>query len=122
MGWRMDLSDSATRVKLAAAGVCFLLALIVGFQIGGGGSPLPDGVQFVCVETGDTFWLDRSEIACIPAQNPDTARRTLLPCIKSEDGVLRVGEHYREVLAGLAEVNAHVDTDTLGVRDEPLAK
>ena len=118
----MDLSDQATRVKLVAAGVCVLLALVVGFQLGGGGSPLPAGVRFVCVETGASFWLDRGDVAFIPAENPDTGRRTLLPCIEGDDGTLQVGQHYRQTLDGLADVKVCVDSETLGVRDEPLAK
>lgn len=96
-------------VFLAVAGglICYQLR---------GGASLPDEVNFVCAASGRTFDLDRNTIAMIPAKNPKTGERTLLPCYREEDGVLRVSPRYREQLLELGETNQYVDVESLAVQ------
>jgi len=81
-----------------------------------GGPDLPRSCVFVCVATGKTFNLKIDDVAMIPAKNPETGARTLLPCGMGEDGVLRVDAHYRGALVNLlGGVNRHVNMTTLEV-------
>ena len=79
-------------------------------------------MRFVCVETGELFRLDRDRVVRLPAENPDTGRRTLLPCVQRDDGEFHVSDHYRGSLTKLADANHYVDAETLRVCHEPLAK
>lgn len=81
---------------------------------------LPTQVSFVCVKTGERFVLDRRAPECriIPAENPKTHERTLLPC-SEVDGKWVVIDHYRGAVANLAGDNHYVDPQTLEVRSAP---
>lgn len=72
---------------------------------------------YVCVESGRLFSLSTDEAGMVPARNPQTGDYTLLPCARTRDGRLRVGERYRPVLVEqLADTNRRVDPATLTVR------
>ncbi|MCB9849106.1 MAG: hypothetical protein H6817_00205 [Phycisphaerales bacterium] len=85
------------------------------------GAPGPETeFTMVCVATGEVFTLDVDEVGMVPARNPKTGERTLVPCVRDDDGTLHVAERYAGALTGeLAEVNRVVDVDTLRVRSGP---
>ena len=104
--------------KLTLAALVFVIAgALLIYNFGRGGA-LPSGIQFVCVATGQTFRVDRTEINAVPFKNPKTGEYTLLPC-KSENGVTKIDPHYRQALVALGEKNRYVDNDTLVVRSAP---
>lgn len=85
------------------------------------GPDVPTRAVFVCVATGEMFDLHIEEALMIPAKNKKTGQRTLVPCVRDDDGTLRVGDHYRNLFEGrLKEVNRYVDPDTLEVRTAPM--
>lgn len=103
------------RAFIAAGGAALMMAVIA--VAWGGDDEIPTDANFICVRTGDRFNLDISEVGIIPAANPETAQRTLLPCAWNDEGRLSIDEHYRAVLDGrLAGVNHWVDPTTLCVR------
>ena len=107
--------------KLGLVGV--LLVAAIAFMVfgGSGGGPSHSGKsQFVCVATGETFWLERKPRA-FPAENPSTGQRTLLPCHENEDGTISVSSRLRREIEQLDEqgVNQYVDPKTLTVRAAP---
>lgn len=75
-------------------------------------------VELVCVATGEVYAMSRDELIMIPAKNPDTNQRTLLPC-HEKDGKLYVNERYRAALERLGDQNHYVDPETLAVRTSP---
>lgn len=83
-------------------------------------APLSNRVTFVCIETGKEFRLGRDAIPSIlPAANPSTGRRTLLPIQAGPDGEGRfIRERYRDVLSDpeIKELNQYVDHQTFAVR------
>lgn len=99
-----------------------LIAAIAFFSFGGGGgTPSRSGkIQFVCVATGETFWLERKPRA-FPAENPDTGQKTLLPCSEGEDGTISVSRRLRSEIERLEKdgVNKYIDPKTLTVRAAP---
>jgi hypothetical protein len=99
-------------VFLAAAGV-----VLIGY-IRQQSGPLASGVEFVCVQTGQTFSLARDKINQIPAKNPKTGEMTLLPC-REENGVKYILPRYRGELTDLGDKNRVVDGETLAIRTSP---
>lgn len=106
--------------KLAIVAVLLLVAIVLlAFQ--GGGAPSRSGeVQFVCVATGEIFWLDRQP-RIFPFENPDTGEKTMLPCHEGEDGNIYVSSRCRKLVKEFEQnaVNKYVDPETLQVRTEP---
>jgi hypothetical protein len=105
--------------------VVVLIAAAVGiyFWRGRTPAPLPSQVRFVCIATGKIYSVDRDEIpSFMPAKNPDTGARTLLPVVERE-GKLYANERYAYSSLSkpeVAEVNRYVDPQTLEVLDAPL--
>lgn len=87
-----------------------------------GGDGLSGRIAFVCVETGEEFWLARDEVpAILPAAHPQTTRRTLLPFeVDGRAGTRRIRARFREVLddPSVKELNHYVDPQTLEVRGD----
>jgi hypothetical protein len=101
--------------------VVVLLGVATAFLSLGGGGPSRSGKsQFVCVATGETFWLKRKP-RIPPVANPDTGQRTLLPCHENEDGTISVSNRVRSVVEQLDKdgVSQYVDPKTLTVRAAP---
>ena len=98
-----------------------LIAAIVFLTFGGGGRPSRSGKsQFVCVATGEIFWLERKP-RTFPVENPDTAQKTLVPCHENEDGTISVSRRQRSVVEQLDKdgLNQRVDLKALIVRAAP---
>jgi hypothetical protein len=110
-------NDSSAILKIVAV-LLVVAALFVGYRIIFAGEAPGDEIQTVCVATGKTYWMSRDDLLRIPAQNPDTGQRTLLPCVE-RDGGLFVISRYRDALEGdsLKELNRYVDSETLQVKD-----
>ena len=106
------------RGKLSVA-LAVVAVLGVGVVLYGqlrGARPLPNTVKFVCVATGKTYGFDRTRTSTVlPARNPDTGERTLLPCY-AKDGALYVVPRYSSALTELGDKNQYVDTETLAVQ------
>lgn len=102
------------RVQVIFIVVVLVVAGILYYRSLGGGSPVEADINFVCVDTGQTFTIDRDKITTLPLKNPDTGKATLVPCVK-RDGKLYMDGHYRGLLPDLKEVNKHVDEKTLAV-------
>jgi hypothetical protein len=101
--------------------VVLLAAAIVFLSFRGGGKPSRSAKsQFVCVATGETFWLKRKP-RIPPVENPDTGQRTLVPCHENEDGTTSVSSRVRSVVTQLDRegVNKYVDPETLTIRATP---
>ena len=109
---------ASDKVKLSFAVVLLIGAGILVVWHFSRSGPISKDVNFVCVETGKTYSLTREQAALLPAENPQTHERTLLPCVK-RDGVLYVSARYRDSLLQLGERNKYVDTETLAVRTAP---
>jgi hypothetical protein len=113
------MSGKAAKILL---GVIFLAgaALIAARSIDTSKNDIAKQSQFVCVATGEIFNLDLDKVAIIPAPNPNTGERTLLPCSKGDDGVMRVSERYRQALSGeLKDKDKYVDPYNLEVLSSP---
>ena len=113
------MSGKAAKILL---GVIFLAgaAIIVAQSFNKGEDSVAEQSNFVCIATGEMFTLDMDKVAIIPAPNPKTGERTLLPCSKGDDGVMRVGEQFRASLAGkLKDVAKYVDPYNLEVLSRP---
>jgi hypothetical protein len=108
---------SGKSAKIALAVFILVVAGLLARRALHNGTEVAAEANFVCVATGETFSLNLDQIAMIPAENPNTGERTLLPCSRSEDGVLRVGARYQPSLVNdLKEVNKYVDPMSLEVR------
>ena len=106
-----------TRKTAYIAGGATVFLLMVIALAWGDDDELPTDASFICVRTGETYDLDIADVGIIPAKNPDTGQRTLLPCDWDDKGKLRVDGHYRAVLEGrLAGINHWVDPQTLLIR------
>lgn len=79
---------------------------------------IPENMDFVCVQSGETFSFPR-KAAIIPMKHPVTGERTLVPYMKDESGKLVIITRYREAVTNLAEKNKYVDPDTFEIRDAP---
>jgi hypothetical protein len=111
--WKSD------KAKAVLAGVLVVAAVAVFWLRMGKSHPLAERISFVCVSTGKTFSIDRNKINGIPAENPETHQRTLLPCYQ-EDGQLYVSRRYAGPLSKeLKDANHHVDPKSLQVRTTP---
>jgi hypothetical protein len=103
--------------KLGLAAVLLIAAAVLYSKFGGGHGPQRSSkVPFVCVETGKIFWLPR-EPRLPPVENPDSKKRTLVPCYEREDGKLAVSERMSSVLKDLSDqgLNKFVDLKTFEV-------
>jgi hypothetical protein len=109
--------------KLILAAVILLVAGGVYWFVGRSKPPLPDSVKFVCVSTGEIFSMSQKELpGALPARNPKTGERTLIPVTKAPDGKLVASRRYaHELLRNpeLARVNKYVDPETLQVLKVP---
>jgi hypothetical protein len=107
--------------KLALAGVLLVGAIGIYFVAGSRAPSRSGKVQFVCVATGETFWLARGQSKVLPAVNPKSGAKTLVPCHKSDDGMLYVSSRCRGLVRQLKEdgINQYVDPETLLVRENP---
>lgn len=103
--------------KAALALVLFAAAGVVAFWQWPRG-PLPEEVNFICVETGTLHYIDRDDVFGIPANNPKTGRATLVPCYRTEAGQLAVSEHFAGTIEQLAELNHYVDPATRMVKEQ----
>lgn len=111
------MSSKAGKIALAIA--VLVVAGLVYMRTTGGApdAGLPKDFGFVCVVTGEVFDMDIDDVLSIPAKNPKTGERTLLPCKPDENGVMRVLEFYRAPLMGdLKDVNKFVDPASLEVK------
>ena len=107
--------------KLGLVVVLVIVAIAIFSLAGGGGTPPRSGeVRFVCVATGETFWLDRKP-RTIPVENPDTGQMTLVPCHENEDGTLSVSNRVRSVVEQLEKdgINKYINPQSLTVRAAP---
>lgn len=106
------------QAKLLLAGVFLAAAVVilVGYYRRSG--PLKDTVEFVDVQNGQTFSIERTKIDQIPLKNPKTGELTLVPCYH-ENGATFVSHRYRGEVEELGNKNKCVDTETLAVRSTP---
>lgn len=107
--------------KLGLVAVLLIAAIAIYSFAGGGGTPSRSGkVQFVCVATGETFWLERKP-RILPVENPDTGQKTLVPCHEKEDGTISISTRIRSVVEQLEKdgINKYINPETLTVRAEP---
>jgi hypothetical protein len=108
---------SGKQIKVVAAVVILIVAGILTYRTLSDAPDVPSEVAFVCVASGKIYTLKVDDVAIIPAPNPDTGERTLLPCSRGKDGVYRVSARYRDALTGsLSDVNKYVDVQTLEVK------
>lgn len=113
------LKANAGKLGLVAA---LLVAAIGVYLLAGSRGPSRKGkVQFVCVASGETFWVARGKSKILPLANPKSGAKTLLPCHKSDDGELYVSSRCRSLVKQLKEdgINQYVDPQTLLVRQSP---
>ncbi len=105
--------------KLIAA---ILMLALAGYLLTRSSSPfppIPDRFDYVCVSTGELFYLSNEEAAMIPARHPQTGVATLIPCIRNDDGSVAVEEGFRALLEGeLSKYNHVVDMETLIVKKD----
>ena len=114
----MDFFKSTTGLAVIA-GVILLAAGFLFFRNLGSNDPargLPNQIACVCVATGDIFYINREDLSEVPAENPKTKERTLVPVMKDEDGSFRVSSHRAVIVKDLGEKNKFVDLDTLKVK------
>jgi hypothetical protein len=105
---------SKDTIKLTAGVIVLVVAGWVFFTWGEPTSAIKSQIEFVCVETGERFALNRANVGAIPATNPDTGQATLYP-VHEEDGKLVVSARYRTAMKD-SKVNNYVDPNTLEVR------
>ncbi|RMF73597.1 MAG: hypothetical protein D6744_15420 [Planctomycetota bacterium] len=77
---------------------------------------LPGQIPCVCVATGEIFYIDREDLTRLPAENPKTKERTLVPVAKREDGSYRVSSQSEAIVRSLGEKNKYVDLKTFVVK------
>ncbi len=88
-------------------------------------SPLPKKTPFICVETGQVFFLSTSDLPLLfPAKNPRTGRATLLPAELRPDRSFAVMSRYARPLLGdpnseLGRSNRYVDPNTFELLASP---
>ncbi len=113
-----SLKANAGKLSLVAV---LLVAAIVFLFFRASSEPSRSGKsQFVCVATGELFWLKRKP-RIPPVANPKTSEKTLLPCHENEDGSISVSSRVRSVVEQLDKdgINKCVDPKTLVVRASP---
>jgi hypothetical protein len=107
---------SGDKKKLALVIVLFLAAGAIWFFRSRSSSPLSGSISFVDVSTGERIALDRDDVPSVmPAVNPKTGQRLLLP-VEERDGKVFVRGHYKSYLDELSKDNNYVDPKTLEVR------
>ena len=96
-------------LSVAAIGV----SIVVAWRTFGGAAGPATTFQLVCVRTGEVFELDIDDAPMLPARNPKTGERTLLPCERLSDGRIRIVEDFEGAVRNrLAELNRVVDTNS----------
>ena len=112
-------SVKANAGKISFVAVVILAAIVIMWLQSGEGQRLPDKLQFICVSTGEVFWLD-AKPRIYPAENPKTGQRTLLPCHQNDNGSLSLKRRDRGLIEQLDKegLNQHVDLKTLVVRKD----
>jgi hypothetical protein len=107
--------------KVGLAGVLLVAAIGVYLVAGSRAPSRSEKVQFVCVATGETFWLARGKSKILPLANPTSGAKTLVPCHKNDDGMLCVSSRCRGLVRQLEAngINQYVDPETLLVRQNP---
>ncbi len=107
--------------KLSLGGVLLVAAFAIYFLAGSRAPSRSGTVQFVCVATGETFWLERGKSKILPLENPKSGERTLVPCHQSDDGKLYVSGRCRSLIRRLKEegIDHYVDPETLLVLEAP---
>jgi len=121
-GARFEVSTESKR-QVSLGAIAALLLIVGGiFTFRTFNNPsepraLPDRMTFVDVSTGERMQLDLGKIRVIPAKNPRTGERTLLPCGLAADGKWVIDGHYREAVLALGETNRHVDPSTLELKE-----
>ena len=112
------LDNPETRKRIALVAVLFLVAGVTVWYLcfRDTGPQINPRISLVCVATGKVYERDRAKVGPIPAQNPDTRERTLLPYEVKEDGKVVIVARYKSLLQQLLkEKNEHVDPTTLVV-------
>ena len=111
------LNDLETRKRVAFGSALLLISGIAIWYVwpANTGPDIDPHLSLVCVATGRQFEIDRDRIGTVPAKNPDTGERTLLPCEAKENGQIVLVARYRSLLEQLKEKNEHVDPATLVV-------
>jgi hypothetical protein len=106
----------AREMKLALAVTALGLAGLIAWPYLRAAPGPADEFLMVCVASGEVFEMHVEDAPIIPAANPKTGTRTLIPCLRGEDGNLRVAQRYGVAIRGpLADVNQVVDAETLRV-------
>lgn len=111
-------SLKSTWLKIGAGVVLLAIAAGVFFIQTRDPNARSDRVQFVCVETGKTYWFKRGEHSMVlPLKNPDTGQETLVPCSKDGDQLI-VSNRCRSLVKELTKqkLNKVVDSDSLVVK------
>ncbi len=105
--------------KIIAALAMFGLAAFLLMPKSSPYPSIPDRFDYVCVSTGEMFSLSIEEAAMIPARHPQTKVRTLIPCIRNDDGTVAIEEGFRETLEReLSKYNHVVEMETLIVKQD----
>ncbi len=104
------------KLSVLLAAVALIAVGVVVYGQLRGARVVPNTVKLVCVATGKVYSFNRDQVSTVlPARNPDTGERTLLPCYE-ENGVLHVAPRYSYALTELGDKNRYVDTETLVVQ------
>ncbi|MCC7293803.1 MAG: hypothetical protein IT449_17225 [Phycisphaerales bacterium] len=82
-------------------------------------APLARQLVFIDVTSGERMDIDLQSIRVIPAKNPKTGQRTLIPCGQNADGKWVVDAHYRDAVSAFGEANRYVDPKSLEVKASP---
>ena len=110
--------ERTIKIVLSVVGLGLAVYVIVPYLKRSPG-PLTS-IPFVCVATGEIVVLTPDEAGMIPARNRRTGERTLVPCVRNEDGTYRIAESYQRLIEGrLKDVNRFVDPATMQVRPGP---
>ena len=109
MGFYPMFRLAGNRVVVLA--LCVIAGLVVARTLWA--DPSLVSMSLVCVATGDCFRFDHDEVGVIPAQNPKSGLRTLVPFTCDESGVCVVVPCCRPLLnTRLKGCNVVVDLET----------
>ncbi len=91
--------------------LCIIAGLVVARTLWADSSRVTMGL--VCVATGDRFRFDHDEVGMIPAKNPKSGLRTLVPFACDEGSVCTIVPCCRSLLnTRLKDCNVVVDLET----------
>jgi hypothetical protein len=114
------MSPQAKKLTIAIVLVVVAVGMFVMFR--GPKLQLSNSIDFVCIETGKIYALNRDKIpAAFPAKNPDTGHETLFPVL-IKDGKTYADPHYAYGMLTepeIAKVNKYVDPQTYEVLASP---